>query len=397
MKILMQNRIDAFDKPGGDTEQMLKTREHLIELGLSVDISLEYEPDLANYDLVHLFNTTRIHETFVQFKNAKKQGKPVVLSPIYHNYDEYNKYYGGRLRGLLYRSFSKDVAELVKELIRGVVKYPKQLKIIHNLVWPGYTAAQKEVICGVDCLLPQSHMDIEEEARTLSINIDKLTYFKVVNGVNFEKFDETDFQDVYPELKKDSFIFCAARIEPVKNQLRLVRSLKTTGLKLVLAGSINKYHKAYARQVLSELELIGGTYLGFVTFEELVNLYRKAKVHVLPSWFETCGISSLEAAYAGCNVVSTNRGYAKEYLLNYAWFCDPADDNSIRQSVLEAFQSPRKKGIAKFIRDNYSWRKAAEVTYKAYKYVLNAKNQKRNTQAFLKKKKESFLPVLFDT
>ena len=50
---------------GGDTVQIEKTKEQLEKLGVEVDISLELEPDLSAYDLVHLTNVTRIQETYV--------------------------------------------------------------------------------------------------------------------------------------------------------------------------------------------------------------------------------------------------------------------------------------------------------------------------------------------
>ncbi len=371
MKILMQNRIDAFDKPGGDTEQMLKTKEQLEVLGLQVDVSLEYHPDLSSYDLVHLFNTTRIHETYVQFLNARRQNKPVVLSPIYHDYSEYNRYHAGTLRGFLYRMFPASFVELMKEAARAVIKYPKQFSILPVLIKPGYVKAQRKVISGVDCLLPQSYMDIEKEAEDFNLNKDSLYYRKVVNGVNFEHFDQDNEQDYFPELKKDSFVLCAARIEPVKNQLLLVRSLKETGLKLLLVGSVNKYHKKYANRVLSELGSMDGDYLGFVSIPELVSLFRKAKVHVLPSWFETCGISSLEAGYGGCNVVSTDRGYVREYLRDFAWYCDPSDMVSIRSATLQAYEADKRTNFAEFIKENYSWQRAATQTLEAYEQVLD--------------------------
>ena len=78
MKILMQNRINVFSAPGGDTIQMLKTKEYLERIGCEVSIACDLNPDLKGIDLVHLFNITRINETYMQFKNAQKQNKPVA-------------------------------------------------------------------------------------------------------------------------------------------------------------------------------------------------------------------------------------------------------------------------------------------------------------------------------
>ena len=71
MKVLMQSRKNFFDLRGGDTVQLEKTKAELEKLGVEVDFSLEFEPDLSKYDLVHLSNVTRIQETYLHVLNAK--------------------------------------------------------------------------------------------------------------------------------------------------------------------------------------------------------------------------------------------------------------------------------------------------------------------------------------
>ena len=91
MNVLFQNRFDCFSMPGGDTTQMLKTKEYLERLGVSVDISLDPHIDLKRYDLVHVFNIMRPFETYLFIKNAKNQEKKILLSSIFWDFDEYNK------------------------------------------------------------------------------------------------------------------------------------------------------------------------------------------------------------------------------------------------------------------------------------------------------------------
>ena len=75
MKVLFQTRTNLFEAPGGDMVQMLKTKEFLEKLGIKVDISLELEPDLTGYDLVHLFNLMEPQDIYIQMLNAKKQNQ----------------------------------------------------------------------------------------------------------------------------------------------------------------------------------------------------------------------------------------------------------------------------------------------------------------------------------
>ena len=94
MKVLFQSRKTLFSAPGGDTTQLLKTKEYLEKLGIEVDISLELEPDLREYDIIHVFNLMRPQDLFLQVRNAKRQGKKIALSTIYGPYTEYEKKHG---------------------------------------------------------------------------------------------------------------------------------------------------------------------------------------------------------------------------------------------------------------------------------------------------------------
>ena len=116
MNVLFQSRKTLFSVPGGDTTQILKTAEYLEKLGIRVDISTELEPNVKNYDIVHIFNLMRGQETYLQVLNAKKQGKPVVLPTIYGLYTEYEKKASGGIRQLIANLLSPYQIEYFKIL-----------------------------------------------------------------------------------------------------------------------------------------------------------------------------------------------------------------------------------------------------------------------------------------
>ena len=47
MKVLMQSRNNFFTLRGGDTIQLEKTKAELEKLGVEVDFSLDFNPDLS--------------------------------------------------------------------------------------------------------------------------------------------------------------------------------------------------------------------------------------------------------------------------------------------------------------------------------------------------------------
>jgi glycosyltransferase involved in cell wall biosynthesis len=103
----------------------------------------------------------------------------------------------------------------------------------------------------------------------------------------------------------------------------------------------------------------------------LAGVYQAAKVHVLPSWFETTGLSSLEAGAMGCNLVVTRKGDTEEYFADMAYYCEPDDVDSIQQAVLQAHAEPVNPRLRNHIFSHYTWQDTAAQTLAAYQEVLN--------------------------
>ena len=104
-------------------------------------------------------------------------------------------------------------------------------------------------------------------------------------------------------------------------------------------------------------------FAGRLTQTALAHYYARARVHVLPSWFETCGLSSLEAAAMGCNIVITAKGYPRDYF---------GDEASIREAVMQAATTATPMQLANSIKTNYTWERAAAMTLSAYQTVLHS-------------------------
>jgi len=369
MNILLQSRVDLLEKPGGDTTQILKTAEYLKKLGISVDISTKLEEDLQNYDLVHLFNITRPQETYLQYLNAKKQNKLVVLTPIYQNFDEWDeKGRYGMQKYFMKLVKNKNCKEIIKTFLR-IFSDNKQWEPFVTQLKIGFTQQQKEILASVNLLLPNSEMEMRKIEQDFGI---KNSYQIVPNGV------EMDFSDSKPDgfinkYQLENFVLCVANFTSIKNHLNLIKALENTNFILVLIGKPQKAHKKYFQLIKKMVEKNKRiVLLKNISQDELKSAYAAAKVHILPSWFETCGLVSLEAGLAGCNVVSTNRGYAKEYLKDFAWYCNPAEINSIREAVLKAYHAPRSDKLKNYLLENFSWEKTAQKTVAVYNELLKS-------------------------
>jgi glycosyltransferase involved in cell wall biosynthesis len=73
----------------------------------------------------------------------------------------------------------------------------------------------------------------------------------------------------------------------------------------------------------------------------------------------------------GCNIVAGEGGDVKDYLQDMAWYCNPLKPESLREALQKAMQASGQSSLRDHVLKNYSWKKAAEETYKAYKKVLD--------------------------
>ena len=93
-----------------------------------------------------------------------------------------------------------------------------------------------------------------------------------------------------------------------KNQLQFLKGMMKNNLPIVFIGN-NKFNKGYTALCKKLSDARGNVlFIDHISQEYLFSAYINARVHVLPSWYETPGLSSLEAGAAGCNIVVSDRG-----------------------------------------------------------------------------------------
>ena len=333
LRVLFQTRPDYLNNIAGDTIQLLKTKEYIEKLGVEIEISVK-PANVKDFDIVHLFNTTRVKETYEFFINAKKRQKPVVVSTIYWDFSEFCQN-------------PDSPASLYKN-------------------WLGSQAMRRSVFRGSAILLPNSRLEAGMIRRQHG---DTAPFHVVPNGVDpiFARGSPDAF---YRQHGLKNYILCVGRINTRKNQLALARALKGSGLTLILAGPLND--REYLRKCRQEYP--GLIVLNHLKHNELPGLYSAAKVHVLPSWFETPGLASLEAGLSGCSIVTTDRGSAAEYFEDMACYCDPGSIDSIRSAIIKAASMPEQTRYAlkKRIAEKFLWANVARETLSAYEKILSS-------------------------
>ncbi len=352
MKVLFLTRSTLFSQPGGDTLQVEQTAKYLNQLDCEVEIGLSScHHDFQSYDLIHFFNLIRPADA----RKALKSGLPIVVSSIYHDYSEYDKLHRGTTAKLLTKFFGNFGIEYLKTFARwanGSDKFPGVAYILS-----GQKKSMRKVLKQTDYLISTSHQELQK----IEEDLEMLPPSKKIN-LGSEHMGEATFNT------ERSGVLCAARIEGPKNQLKLIRALQDTDVALHLTGNTATNQSAYYKQCKKAAGQ-NVHFHGRISPADLKNLYAKRKVHALISYYETTGLSTLEALKMGCQVVITDRGAQKEVFENHAFFCNPDDTESITEAVLKALKS--NEDHTDWVKKNFSWEKAAREILDIYQMVTD--------------------------
>lgn len=390
MRILYQSRVDIYQVRGGDTSQMEETKKAIEKLypDVQIDIRPELEvPDINDYDLVHLFNLDWVSETYVQAKWAKKHNKPIILSAIHHSesevvrFENEARYDIRRIYNFLFAS--QAIRDMGKNIFRSIFN-PKKAYPTAIQIRKGIRNQQREILEMADIVLVQTELEAHDIKK--DFEFDAFSYKKVVNGVDVKTFHEPDphpfnvlaSKNLGVELTASPILLNVGRIEPRKNQLKLIEAFN----ELVASDLLPDYYLVFIGGMSARSfeytykfrKLVEGNdriiYLGPQNKEIVASAMAHKGVYIHPSWFETTGLVTLEASLAGMSVVVSG-DRVKEYLGEFAKYCDPSNIENIKNAILEAVTAPvSSPELQEEIIANYSWDNTANQTFSVYKDLL---------------------------
>lgn len=352
----MISRPTLFSAPGGDTVQIRETAASLKLKGVEVEIILsDSKINYSKFDLLHFFNVIRPNNIIPHSRNSKL---PYVVSTIFVDYSEVEEKVNAGISKKIIKSFGSDGLEYIKTIARSIKN--KESLIDWKYLFRGHKKSVELVLNNASVLLPNSENEYKRLQKRYSFSAD---YTVIPNAVN------SIFLNEKVELENKKGVICVARIEPIKNQLNLIKAVKDTNINLKIIGKPAPNHTGYYEQC--KLEATDNVeFLGQLDRNQVIEELKRAKVHILPSWFETTGLSSLEAGALGCNVVITDKGDTREYFNELALYCLPESPKSIRQSLLIAIGKSNNFDLRKYILENYTWELAAEKTANTYQKTL---------------------------
>ncbi len=374
MKILMVNHGVAANFKGGDSVQIRETTDRLYQRGHEVGITNNDQPQTKGFDLVHLFNCREFNAFEKQLVNCETNGIPIVASPIWISIPK--AFWGSRA------TFSaiQDAVSLGSE---DNLQRLKEKTLILEEAGIGYhshgighdekfgISKLRKLIQRVNGLLPNSLLEMKAIREDLSWTGN---CFNIANyGVNPKIFLDSDPKHFREKIGINyPFILQAGRIEPAKNQAMLCWALRKTNIPIVLIGSSDNW-PAYG-ELCKEISGNKLTIIDHLPQNLLASAYAASAVHVLPSWCETCGLVSLEAALNNTPVIGSTFGHELEYLQEDALYVDPSDGDSIKNVVIQALeegkQHPRVRKLKDRVLSKYNWEKTTDSTIELYEKVL---------------------------
>ena len=377
MRILFVPRDDADRIFGGDVVQMQKTAEALRDLGVVVDIGSPKDANSSQYDVVHLW--TSLHFPDAIAAQLDQLGTPrattrIALSTIWAPHhlvrwmDAARRWFFSRHPDGATLSVDAAPGDLREIAARSLDFTMDDGARLTAFAPHPFTAACRAVLRRVDLILPNSWMELQAIFSYLG---DFAEHGVVPNAVDAADFDGADLSELPKELHAGDYALMSARFDTRKQQDFAMLAVKDLDVPMVFVGD------ATDREIFARMRAIASNrrapvyYYPFLSHGRLRHLYAGARVHLLPSIFESPGLSSMEAALLDCSIVVGNLAFESEYFREGAYYCDPCDVFSIRRAVKNAWESYDKDAeqrgtLAGRIRSDYTWRHAAEATLHAY-------------------------------
>ncbi|WP_029522920.1 glycosyltransferase family 1 protein [Persephonella sp. KM09-Lau-8] len=218
----------------------------------------------------------------------------------------------------------------------------------------------KQTVKRSDIILTVSEFSKSEIKKYVPTNKDiKVIY----NGIDLSFFDKP-----VPLKEKGNYILYVGNIKPHKNLVKALKAfskLKIPEIKFKIVGekdnfiTIDKEVKKIAQKLGNRVE-----FTGYVSDDELKELYRKAKLFLFPSLYEGFGLPPLEAMASGTPVIVSNVASLPEVCGDAAFYINPYDINDIArgiETVLKDEDLQRQliqKGLERV--KLFSWEKSAQ-------------------------------------
>lgn len=228
-------------------------------------------------------------------------------------------------------------------------------------------------------------ISVSENARKdviqhLKINPSKIKTVHMAQGSQFKRItDAAALEAVRKKYRLPArYILNVGLIYPGKNIPNLLRALQLVrqkeDIKLVIAGTGRRMYEKDLKQV-DELGLGEHVFLpGYIPHDDLPAVYTLADLFVFPSFYESFGLTVLEAMACGCPIVVSNTGGSPEAAGKAARYVDPWNPRDIAAGILDVLTDEAlrrdlvERGFAQA--STFSWATTAKHTLAVFQEIM---------------------------
>lgn len=239
-----------------------------------------------------------------------------------------------------------------------------------------------------DLLLAISHYSMEEGRLCLGIQPNRIINISTAADPSFQPIG-AETAEIAKTLEKlgisRPFVLYTGGSDQRKNLSRLVEawcSMPTpikSNYQLLMAGKMHKGDVQLLKDLGERLGLSPDSllFIGYVTDDELIQLYRNCTLYVFPSWHEGFGLPALEAMACGAAVIGSCTASLPEVIgLDEALF-DPFNSADIARKIYLSLTNP---SFRQKLKDNgqararlFSWDQTAQRAIKAWEALHQSK------------------------
>lgn len=276
-------------------------------------------------------------------------------------------------RQLLVDSWGNRAADVFHGLNQRLPKrrYRKQVATFHDLfVLSGdystrefrerFARQAKDAAAGADLVIAVSAFTASQVEEYLGVPGSRIRV--IHHGV---------IQRRIPDLPREKIVLCVGAIQRRKNQAMLIRAFRALpeDWTLVLAGSKGYEAEEAVREASGRIRITG-----YLTDEQIGDLYARAAIFAFPSLDEGFGMPVLEAMAAGIPVIAGNRSALPEVCGDAAELIDPSSEDDLASALLRLAtdETRREELVALGLRRaaQFKWEKAVAETLAVYREML---------------------------
>lgn len=352
MRAILLGRPNAHAVPGGDALQIEETATVLRSAGVEVLLPRtadEARAQLRAGDTLNLWNVQRAPDWADLPERARAVGARLLITPLFHPVERYHA--EGR-HGVA------SVARMLLDADRfAALRFGGK----------DLLARAAEVLSAADAVL-LAHPDEESLLRAwcgaeLRATAVVPPAIPAIPAATVERPFEGDF------------VLSVGRIEPLKNPLLSLSAARRAKLPIAFVGSLPPLgkHLLHSRRFKREIGAAGrrhARWLGSMSASAVRGLMEQARVHVLASWTEVLGRSTVEAALHGAAVVLSDVGHAPAYLGSdpRVVTVDPGDEAALERGLRAAWRVGRAEDspVAARVRETLTWPAVAPALLAAW-------------------------------